>query len=97
MRFCVYDDARVGLLRGDTVVDVIDLVGADGARPPTFLLRAIAQVDGLRSRLEETLRTRPGVPVAPDRLRARVVFPSKVRMDVERIGRLSERVALRSA
>jgi 2-keto-4-pentenoate hydratase/2-oxohepta-3-ene-1,7-dioic acid hydratase in catechol pathway len=78
MRLCVYDDARVGLLREDAVVDVSDLVGANGHWPPTFLLRAIDRFDGLRPRLEDALRTRPATPLAPGRLRAPVVFPGKV-------------------
>ena len=78
MRLVVYDDARVGLLRDDGVVDVSDLVGADGAWPPIFLLRAIADFDALRPRLEAALERRPARPLAGVRLHAPVVFPSKV-------------------
>jgi 2-keto-4-pentenoate hydratase/2-oxohepta-3-ene-1,7-dioic acid hydratase in catechol pathway len=78
MRLCVYDDGRLGLVRDDTVVDVSDLVGASGDWPPTFLLRAIADFDDLRPRLLDALRTRAGTALAPGRLRAPVVFPSKV-------------------
>ena len=78
MRLCVYDDARVGLWRDGAVVDVSDLLGASDTWPPTYLLRAIAGFDALRPRLEEALRTRPATPLAPGRLRAPVVFPSKV-------------------
>jgi 2-keto-4-pentenoate hydratase/2-oxohepta-3-ene-1,7-dioic acid hydratase in catechol pathway len=78
MRLCVYDDARVGLVREDAVVDVSDLVGASGDWPPTFLLRAIAGFDELRPRLDEALRTRSGTVLAPGRLRAPIVFPTKV-------------------
>jgi 2-keto-4-pentenoate hydratase/2-oxohepta-3-ene-1,7-dioic acid hydratase in catechol pathway len=78
VRLVVYDDARVGLLRGDQVVDVSDLCGVDGSWPPVFLLRAIAGFDGLRPRLEEALRTRSGRPLGDARLQAPVVFPTKV-------------------
>jgi len=78
VRLVVYDDARVGLLRDDGVVDVSDLVGADGAWPPIFLLRAIADFDALRPRLEAALERRPARPLAGVRLHAPVVFPSKV-------------------
>jgi 2-keto-4-pentenoate hydratase/2-oxohepta-3-ene-1,7-dioic acid hydratase in catechol pathway len=78
MRLCVYDDARVGLVREDAVVDVSDLVGADSDWPPTYLLRAIAHFAELRPQLDQALQTRPGTPLVPGRLRAPVVFPSKV-------------------
>jgi 2-keto-4-pentenoate hydratase/2-oxohepta-3-ene-1,7-dioic acid hydratase in catechol pathway len=79
MRFVVYDDSRLGLLRNGELVDVSDLVAAgDTAWPPVFLLRAIAGFDRLRPRLEEALRTRPGRPLARARLEAPVVFPTKV-------------------
>lgn len=79
MRLVVYDDGKVGVLRGDTVVDVSDLVGAGGAEwPPVFMLRAIAGFDRLRPRLEEAGRSREGRPLGRVGLRAPVVFPSKV-------------------
>ena len=79
MRLVVFDDSRLGLLRDGAVVDVSDLVGAGGdGWPPVFLLRAIADFDRLRPRLLEGLRDRPGVPADHVRLRAPVVFPSKV-------------------
>jgi 2-keto-4-pentenoate hydratase/2-oxohepta-3-ene-1,7-dioic acid hydratase in catechol pathway len=80
MRLVVFDDSRLGLLRdGTAVVDVSDLVGAGGAEwPPVFLLRAIAGFDGLRPRLLEALQRRSGIPLDRVRLRAPVVFPTKV-------------------
>jgi 2-keto-4-pentenoate hydratase/2-oxohepta-3-ene-1,7-dioic acid hydratase in catechol pathway len=75
----VFDDSRLGVLREGRVVDVSDLVGAGRTEwPPVFLLRAIADFDRLRPRLEEAGRGRPGVPLGEVQLRAPVVFPSKV-------------------
>jgi 2-keto-4-pentenoate hydratase/2-oxohepta-3-ene-1,7-dioic acid hydratase in catechol pathway len=79
VRIVVFDDSRLGLLRDGAVVDVSDLVGAGGADwPPVFLLRAIADFDRLRPRLLDVLERRPGTPLDRVRLRAPVVFPSKV-------------------
>ena len=79
MRFAVYDDHRLGLVRDGTVIDVSDLVGADRSEwPPVFLLRAIAGFDRLRPRLAEALRSRDGIPLDRVQLRAPVVFPTKV-------------------
>jgi 2-keto-4-pentenoate hydratase/2-oxohepta-3-ene-1,7-dioic acid hydratase in catechol pathway len=80
VRFVVFDDNRLGLLReGPVVVDVSDLAGAGGGDwPPVFLLRAIADFDRLRPPLLEALERRPGLPLDGVRLRAPVVFPTKV-------------------
>ncbi len=79
MRLTVYNDYKVGLLRDGRVVDVSDLVGSGtGEWPPVFMLRAIAGFDRLRPKLEEALRNRDGTPTDRVRLRAPVMFPSKV-------------------
>jgi len=79
VRFVVFDDSRLGLLRDAVVVDVSDLVGTGrGDWPPVFLLRAIADFDRLRPPLIEALRDRRGIPLDRVQLGAPVVFPSKV-------------------
>jgi 2-keto-4-pentenoate hydratase/2-oxohepta-3-ene-1,7-dioic acid hydratase in catechol pathway len=80
MRFVVFDEGRLGILRdGALVVDVSDVVGAgQGDWPPVFLLRAIAHFDRLRPRLLEAAERRSGLPLDRVRLQAPVVFPSKV-------------------
>jgi 2-keto-4-pentenoate hydratase/2-oxohepta-3-ene-1,7-dioic acid hydratase in catechol pathway len=79
VRLVVFDDSRLGLLRDSVVVDVSDLVGAgDASWPPVFLLHAIADFDRLRARLLDALRSRRGIAFERVRLRAPVVFPSKV-------------------
>src|SRR6266849_1986499 len=78
MKIAVYDDNRVGLVRDETLIDVTDLVGGGGEWPPVFILRAIAGFDRLRPKLDQALLTRPGVPLDRVRLRAPVVFPTKV-------------------
>jgi 2-keto-4-pentenoate hydratase/2-oxohepta-3-ene-1,7-dioic acid hydratase in catechol pathway len=79
VRLVVFDDSRLGLLRDGAVVDVSDLVGAGSTEwPPVFLLRAIADFDRQRPRLAEAVERRPGIPLDRVRLRAPVVFPSKV-------------------
>ena len=79
MRIAVFNDNRVGLVRGERVVDVSDLVGAGGDEwPPVFMLRLIANFDELRPRLEAALDDRGGVPLHEIELRAPVVLPNKI-------------------
>lgn len=79
MKIAVHDDSRVGLVRDETLIDVTDLVGGGaGEWPPVFILRAIAGFDRLRPKLDEALLTRNGVPLDRVRLRAPIVFPTKV-------------------
>jgi len=79
VRLAVFGDSRLGLLRDGAIVDVSDLVGAGGTDwPPVFLLRTIADFDRLRPQLLDALEQRPGIPLDRVRLRAPVVFPSKV-------------------
>ena len=78
MKIAVYDDSRVGLVRDETLIDVTDLVGGGGEWPPVFILRAIAEFDRLRPKLDQALVTRDGVPLDRVRLHAPIVFPTKV-------------------
>ena len=79
MRLVVFDDARLGLVRDDGVVDVSDLVGAGRAEwPPVFPLRAIADFDRLRPRLTEASGRVRACCCRRSHLAAPVVFPSRV-------------------
>ena len=79
MRIAVFDDNRVGLVRGKRVVDVSDLAGAGGGEwPPVFMLRLIANFDELRPRLEAAQDDREGVPLDEIELRAPAVLPNKI-------------------
>lgn len=79
MKIAVYDDSRVGLVRDGTLIDVTDLVGGGaGEWPPVSILRAIAGFDRLRPKLDQAFLTRHGVPLDRARLRAPIVFPTKV-------------------
>ena len=79
MKIAVYDDSRIGLVRDGTLIDVTDLVGGGaGEWPPVFILRAIAGFDRLRPKLDQALLARHGVPLDHVRLRAPIVFPTKV-------------------
>lgn len=80
MKFVLYDDHRLGVLRGDDVVDVNDLV-IDGPHQGdgVAMERLIAAWPDLRPRLEDAVRDRDAVGgLAATRVRAPVPQPRKV-------------------
>ena len=78
MRLVSYDDYRIGLVSGDNVIDVSDLVGAGGgAWPPVAMVQLIADIDRLRPALDKAL-SRPGKPLSSVTLRTPVPWPSKI-------------------
>ena len=81
MKIVLFDDYKPGLLKGDRVVDVSDLVPASPGRPADGQRAAEAMIRGFdanRSALEQALQQREGVPVAGVRLRAPTPRPSKL-------------------
>jgi 2-keto-4-pentenoate hydratase/2-oxohepta-3-ene-1,7-dioic acid hydratase in catechol pathway len=77
MRLVIYNGAKLGVLRGDTVIDITDLVEAGPSWPPTFFVRAVAEFDRLRPAIEARLAS-PGRPLVSVKLESPVVFPSKL-------------------
>lgn len=79
MRLVRFDGDRLGLVRGEAVVDVSDVIGgSDHGWPDVSALRLIAAWDDLRPRLEEALDKDRAIPLADVRLEAPVPWPSKV-------------------
>ncbi|HWP34737.1 MAG TPA: fumarylacetoacetate hydrolase family protein [Thermodesulfobacteriota bacterium] len=78
MRFVRFDGGRLGILRGEAVVDATDLVGEDRSWPPTLVRRLVEGFGRLRPQLEARLARGPGIPLAAVRLEAPVVHPSKI-------------------
>jgi len=84
MRIVVFDDSRIGVIRGDAargdaVIDITDLTPHEGPDwPPTFMLRTIADFDRLRPAIEARQASAPGVPLSHVTLKSPVVFPSKL-------------------
>ncbi len=81
MKIVLYNDYKPGLLKGDRVVDVSDIVPASPGRPVDGQHAAEAMIRGFdtnRQKLEQALQQREGVPVASVRLRAPTPRPSKL-------------------
>lgn len=79
MRLVIFDDLRMGILRDGQVYDVSDIVGAQADEwPPVFWVRAVANFGQLRPKIEAAVSKGKGRPLEAVRLRAPVLFPSKV-------------------
>ena len=78
MKFLRFDDNRLGIVRGDEVIDVSDIAGATPREwPPVSINRLIRDFARLRPALQQAL-TRPGKPLAQVALRTPVPWPNKV-------------------
>ena len=79
MRLVIFDDLRMGVLADGQVYDVSDVVGARADEwPPVFWVRAVANFGRLRPKIEAAVTRGKGRPLETVRLRAPVLFPSKV-------------------
>jgi 2-keto-4-pentenoate hydratase/2-oxohepta-3-ene-1,7-dioic acid hydratase in catechol pathway len=79
MKLVRFDEGRVGVVREDKVIDVSDVVGADGeVWPPVAMNRLIAEFDRFRAKLEQAASSRPGKPLASVKLLTPIPFASKV-------------------
>jgi 2-keto-4-pentenoate hydratase/2-oxohepta-3-ene-1,7-dioic acid hydratase in catechol pathway len=73
-----FDNGQIGLVTGDRIVDVTDLVGGDApVGPPVAMNRLIADFARFRPALEAAAQ-RPGVPLAGVKLLTPVPAASKV-------------------
>jgi 2-keto-4-pentenoate hydratase/2-oxohepta-3-ene-1,7-dioic acid hydratase in catechol pathway len=78
MKLVSFDDYRIGIIHGDTVIEVSDLVGGlSGKWPPVAMNYLIADFASLKDRLESA-RMRRGTPLASVKLRTPVPGASKV-------------------
>jgi hypothetical protein len=79
MRLVIFDDLQLGVLRDGQVYDVSQVVGANADDwPPIFWVKTIAEFDRLRPIIEDAAARGKGRPLESVRLRAPVLFPSKV-------------------
>lgn len=79
MRIARFDNDRIGLIVGESVVDVTEDVGAaDDQWPPVGMLHLIADFDRLRPALEAAQSSGSRVPLESVRLLTPIPWPSKV-------------------
>lgn len=79
MRIARFDGGRIGVVDGDTIVDVTAICGVDPAEwPAVGPLRLIRDFAALRPAIEAALPSAPRLPLADVRLETPVPWPNKV-------------------
>lgn len=79
MKIARFDGNRLGIVEGDTIHDVTELVGVDpGDWPPVGMIRLVSAFGRLRPAFEETRRSRPGRPLTSVRLECPIDWPNKI-------------------
>jgi len=79
MKIATFNGGRIGLVRGDRVVDISDLVDyTPGEWPPIGMNRLILNFTDIAAQIEHRGQTAEGQPLADVRLEAPVPWPSKV-------------------
>lgn len=79
MKLCYFNDFRLGVVKGDNVVDVTDAVSHLPHRDTRDLINGlIADWANLKSKVEAAAAAGAGVPLAGVRLRAPVPMPGKI-------------------
>jgi 2-keto-4-pentenoate hydratase/2-oxohepta-3-ene-1,7-dioic acid hydratase in catechol pathway len=79
MRIARFDGGRIGVVRGDRIVDVSGTCGVDPAEwPPMGMVETIAGFADLRPAIERELAQAAGVPLAGVRLETPIPWPHKL-------------------
>ncbi|MDI1284961.1 MAG: fumarylacetoacetate hydrolase family protein [Reyranella sp.] len=79
MKLCYFNDWRLGVIKGDQVVDVTDAAkGVPHRDTRDLIVGVIAEWDSYRGKLEKAAADGKGVPLASVRLRAPVPRPGNI-------------------
>src|SRR5687767_4412942 len=79
MKLLFFDDFRLGVLKGENVVDVTEIVSnIPHAGPPTLLIGLIERFGDYRGRIQEAVDRGTGVPVKGVRVRSPVPKPDNI-------------------
>lgn len=79
MKLCYFDDWRIGVIKGDTVVDVTDAVkDIPHLEPRGLMIGLIERWDAYKARVEKAAADGKGVPLKGVRLRPPVPKPGNI-------------------
>src|SRR5882724_569288 len=78
MKIARFDNNRIGVVRGEAIVDVTDMVDpSPGAWPPVAMNRLIAEFTEYRGKLERAASAK-GIPLSSVKLLTPIPWPNKV-------------------
>jgi 2-keto-4-pentenoate hydratase/2-oxohepta-3-ene-1,7-dioic acid hydratase in catechol pathway len=79
MKIADFNHGRIGVIDGDSIADISDVVGHEPAAwPPTGMLRLIASFDQLKPKILAKLQSAERIAVSRARLNCPVPWPNKV-------------------
>ncbi len=79
MKLVLFNDYRLGVIRGNMVVDAMEaLEGQEFRKPQDMIEETITRWDEMKPRIESAIRGKRGVPLENVRLRPPVPRPSKL-------------------
>jgi 2-keto-4-pentenoate hydratase/2-oxohepta-3-ene-1,7-dioic acid hydratase in catechol pathway len=79
MKFVSFNNGRIGVIRGDEIVDITALGGVDPSFwPPVGMVKFIETFDEHNAQLRETIAGRASIPLNDVRLDAPIRWPNKV-------------------
>ena len=79
MKIANFNQGRIGIVDGDAIADVSDIIAYDPVSwPPTGMLRFIASFDQLKPRIRERLPTAERVSLSKALLNCPIAWPNKV-------------------
>jgi len=79
MKLARFDGGRIGIVRGEEIVDVTDVLDAKaGEWPPVAMTRLIANSSEYRPKLERSASSGMGIPLASVKLLTPVPWPNKI-------------------
>jgi 2-keto-4-pentenoate hydratase/2-oxohepta-3-ene-1,7-dioic acid hydratase in catechol pathway len=78
VKLCFFDDYKLGVVKGDNVVDVSSLAQEYGSRPEDRIAGVIENFASLRSKLDAAAGSSNGVPLSSVKIRAPSPKPTRV-------------------
>lgn len=78
MKIALFNDNSVGVVNGETVVDITEVTNWDKQNPQASLVKLMSDFDALKPVIENALTTAPSYDLKDIALRAPVPNPSKI-------------------
>ncbi len=78
MKLALFDDHRIGVVTGEHVKDISEIIPWDRAQPHASLVRLMEEFQSLKGRIARSMPDAPSYPLDAVKLRAPVPNPSKI-------------------